>query len=199
MNKTGLGLTAALAWILCSPSFTCAKADNVYEYHLLATNRTSTMQKEMTESASHGYRFKNVMGGETSFGGSEVTVIMEREYDNIQPGRFQYMLLATSKTSTMQKELQSAADEGFHYCGQTIFNSTFGGEEIVVILEKDKTVETAIIWEYLLLGTNKTSTMQKELADAAADGFEVTGLTLGNTAFGGRELVTILRRQVTGR
>ena len=167
-----------------------------YEYHLLATNRTSTMEKEMNESASHGYRMKTVMGGETSFGGSEVTVIMERDYNDVRPGRFQYRLLATSRTSTMQRELQDAADQGFHYRGQTIFSSTFGGEEVIVILEKDGEENSGLRWEYLLLGTNRTSTMQKELSQAAADGFAVAGMTLGNTAFGGNELVTIMRRPV---
>ena len=199
MSKIKLRLAPAFMWILCCSAFTFVEGSTEYEYHLLAASRTSTMQKEMTESASHGYRFKTVMGGETSFGGSQVTVIMEREYDNIRPGRFQYQLLATSKTSTMQKELQSAADKGFLYCGQTIFTSAFGGEEIVVILERDREVADKESWEYLLLGTNKTSTMQKELAKAAAEGFEVAGMTLGNTAFGGNELVTILRRPATKR
>ena len=40
--------------------------------------------------------------------------------------------------------------------------------------------------------------MQKELSEAASRGFEVAGMTLGDTAFGGRELVTILKRKVTG-
>lgn len=170
-----------------------------YEYHLLATNKTSTMEKEMAESASHGYRFKAVMGGETSFGGSEVVVIMERDSNNLQPGRFQYRLLATNKTSTMQKELQAEADAGYHYCGQTVFNSTFGGEEVVVILESDRDAEDKLSWEYRLLGTNQTSTMQKELMQAAEEGFEVTGMTVGSTTFGGSELVTIMKRKAASQ
>jgi len=197
MTRIKTGFQAAL-FVICISIPGLAEAGAEYEYHLLATNRTSTMQKEMNESAGHGYRMKTVMGGETSFGGSEVTVIMERQYDEIRPGRFQYQLLATSRTSTMQKELQEAADQGFNYRGQTIFNSTFGGEEVVVILEKDREAGARDRWEYLLLGTNRTSTMQKELSEAASRGFEVAGMTLGDTAFGGRELVTILKRKVTG-
>jgi len=33
-------------------------------------------------------------------------------------------------------------------------------------------------WEYKLLATNKTSTMQKELQEAAASGFEFVGVTV---------------------
>src|SRR5690606_13448754 len=88
------------------------------EYRVLATNKTSTMQKEMQQAAAAGFRFGDVMGGETSFGGSEVVVIMVR--DGASRG-FDYRLLATNKTSTMQKELQEAGDAGYDYRGQTVF------------------------------------------------------------------------------
>ena len=48
------------------------------EYRLLATNRTSTMQREMNQAADAGFRFGGVMGGETEFGGSEVVVVMQK-------------------------------------------------------------------------------------------------------------------------
>jgi hypothetical protein len=36
--------------------------------------------------------------------------------------------------------------------------------------------------------------MQKELIEAGEAGFEFVGMTVAETAFGGKELVTILRR-----
>jgi opacity protein-like surface antigen len=129
-------------------------------YRLLATTKTSTMQKEMNEAADAGYRFGGVMGGDTAFGGGEVLAIMVR-MPEVAP-KYAYRLLATSKTSTMQKEMQEAGDAGFEYRGQTVFGSTFGGEEVVVILERDKH-ETPKQFEYRLLATAKTGTMQKEL------------------------------------
>ena len=198
MKKTTFFILT-LFWTLCCTLQVAGAADLKYEYHLLATNKTSTMEKELGESAGHGYRFKAVMGGETSFGGSEVVVIMERDTNNLEPGRYQYRLLATNKTSTMQKELQAEADEGYHYCGQTVFSTTFGGQEVVIILERDRNDKDQQSLEYKLLGTNKTSTMQKELMEAAEEGFEVTGLTVGSTTFGGNELVTILQRKRAGQ
>ena len=163
------------------------------DYLLLAANRTSTMQKEMQEAAEAGYAFAGLMGGTTSFGGSEVVVVMQR-----LPGsnpRFAYRLLATSKTSTMQKELQEAGEAGFSYLEQTVFSSTFGGEEAVVILERDKDLPPRP-FEYQLLATKKTSTMQKELSEAGAAGFQFVGVTVASTAFGGEEVVAILRRPI---
>jgi hypothetical protein len=163
------------------------------EYKLLATNKTSTMQKELNQAAGSGFRYDGVMGGETSFGGSETVVIMSRNPKENTGGQFEYRLLATNKTSTMQKELQAAADEGYEYRGQTVFNTTFGGEEVVVILERDREAKTRQ-FEYKLLATKKTSTMQKELEEAGKNGYTFVGITVGNTALGGKEVVVILRR-----
>ena len=150
------------------------------------------MEKELNEAASDGFRYEGVTGGQTSFGGSEVLVILSK-HENSNAGRFQYKLLATSKTSTMQKEMQQAGDQGFEYKGQTVFNTTFGGNEVVVILERDNKAEI-IKYEYQLLATSKTSTMQKELSGAGAQGYEYVGVTVGQTAIGGSEVVVILRR-----
>ena len=164
------------------------------EFKLLATNKTSTMQKELNEAAGAGFRFAGVMGGETAFGGSEVVVVMSRDQATRSDKRFEYRLLATSKTSTMQRELQEAADAGFEYKGQTVFPSTFGGREVVVILERDPEARVAR-FEYKLLATSKTSTMQRELNEVGAAGFEFVGVTVGQTAYGGKEVVSILRRR----
>jgi hypothetical protein len=162
------------------------------EYRLLATNKTSTMQKEMNEAADAGFHFEGTMGGETSFGGSEVVVIMSKDSADSKK-RFAYKLLATSKTSTMQKELQEAANAGFEYKGQSVYSSTFGGKEVVVILERDSEAKP-MRWEYKLLATKKTSTMQKELNEAGSEGFTFVGVTVGDTLVGGKEVVSILRR-----
>jgi hypothetical protein len=163
------------------------------EYRVMATNKTSTMQKEMQEAAAAGYHFGGVMGGDTSFGGSEVVVIMSK--DSIG-GKYDYRLLATNKTSTMQKEMQEAGDAGFEYRGQTVFKTTFGGKEVVAILERSIDAPAPPRYEYRLLATKKTSTMQKELAETGEQGFNFVGLTVAHTLVGGNEVVAILRRKV---
>lgn len=164
------------------------------EYRVLATNKTSTMQKELNEAAEAGFRFDDFMGGETAFGGSEVVAILSRR--GTAPSRWAYKLLATAKTSTMQKELQEAGDAGFEYKDQSVFASTFGGREVVLILERDKDAEPRS-WQYQLVATSKTSTLQKELSEAGAAGYEMVGLTVGTTALGGNEIVAITRRART--
>lgn len=168
-----------------------AFAAEVYEYRVLATTKTSTMEKEMNEAADAGFEFNSTMGGQTAFGGKEVLVVMAKGSGS--PVKKKYKLLATSKTSTMQKEMSEMGEEGFEYKGQTVFESTFGGREVAVILELDSAKKKERI-EFKLLATSKTSTMQKELDEAGKEGFVLTGMTVGKTAIGGNEVVSILRR-----
>lgn len=74
-----------------------------------------------------------------------------------------YMMLDTLKTSTMQQELQNAADRGYRLLpGQ-------GSWLLSAILQKSPEELPPI--DYLLLATSKSSTMQKEMNEAAAKGY----------------------------
>jgi hypothetical protein len=169
-----------------------------YDYRVLATTKTSTMEKELNEAAADGFEFAAVMGGQTAGGGDEVVVVMIRDAAKPMDRKPVYKLLATSKTGTMQKEIQQLADEGFRYRGQTIFHSAFGGQEVGVIMERDTSREAGEI-QYRLVATSRTSTMQKELQEGGQAGFRIVGMTVAKTAFGGSELVSILTKEGTGR
>jgi len=180
-------------WLACDLIASPAGSDQRFEYRVLATKKTSTMEKELNAAGTEGFRFEDVMGGNTGWGGSEAVVVVSRERGVEKRSTFEYKLMATRKTSTMQKEMQEAAAEGFGYRGQTVFETTFGGKEVVVIMERDSEARPER-HEYKLLATSKTSTMQKELIEAGEAGFRFVGMTVAETALGGRELVTILRR-----
>ncbi len=167
MKKLVVFLTFGIGFILLAFG---AELDLEERYRLLATKKTSTMQKELDEASAAGYRI--VSGSPTS--GSEMAVILEKVAT--PPDNYQYMLLATSKTSTMQKELQEAAAEGFRLLPSTMIakNQMFGGVEIIVVLEKVPAASQN--YDYLLLAPNKTSTMQKEMSQAMEEGYEVVGM-----------------------
>lgn len=188
--KIGLG---SLFLLLASAIVQSGTVEDKIEYRLLASNKTSTIEKEMNQAASEGYRFEGTMGGETAAGGNEIVAVMSRRNGD-KKTRYDYRVLATKKTSTMQKELSQAGAEGFLYSGQSIYDSTFGGREVVVILERVDSQKMA--YEYKVQATSRTSTMEKELNLAGNDGFIFCGITVAETAFGGREVVSILRRQI---
>lgn len=111
-----------------------ASAQEAIDYRVVATNKTSTMQKEMQEAGDAGFRFAGVTGGETTFGGKEVVVVMQKP--GASTSKYEYRLLATSRTSTMQKELQEAGDAGFQMIGMTVGKTLVGGNEVVSILRR---------------------------------------------------------------
>ena len=182
-----------LMMLVCLPQV--LSQEIAYSYRVLATNKTSTMEKEMNEAADTGFVVSATMGGETAFGGDEAVVVMIKDRSKSAEQRHVYKLLATSKTSTMQKEMQQLADEGFEYKGQTVFKTTFGGQEVCVIMERDMAKQSRRL-QYKLLATSKTSTMQKELQEAGDAGFYLVGTTVAKTAFAGSELVSILKKEI---
>jgi len=175
---------------LLSVALNSALLAEKFDYRVLATSKTSTMEKEMNQAAESGFVFGGVMGGESAAGGKEVLVVMVKAEGKPSAGR-KYVLLAASKTGTLQKELQRAGDEGFQYCGQTIFESAFGGREVSIILEQQPSAKRVI---YQVLATSKTSTMEKELKQAGDGGFQFLGVVLGKTLLGGSEVISILQK-----
>ena len=167
--------------LLCS-GFSQSNTDN--EYKLLATTKTSTMERELNEAADAGYQLVGTIGGDV--GNGEIITILKKSLDAADKGRYGYKLLATSRTSTMQKELQEAADAGYEFKGETARG------EVVIILELDRQAKNRPKYEYRLLATSKTSTMQKELNDASSQGFVFLCVIRRG------EVMTILRRKVGG-
>ena len=137
---------------------------------LLATTKTSTMQKELDEAAAQGYRV--LMGSPTS--GSEMAVFLEKTAK--RPDTYHYEVLATTRTGTMQKELNEMAEEGFRLMPSTMIakQRPFSPVEIVVLLELPPKVEKQ--YEYKLLATSKTSTLQKEVLEAQEAGFVIIAM-----------------------
>lgn len=165
-------------------------AQTAYDYRVLATSKTSTLERELNDAAEQGFRFSFVMGGDTAVGGKEAVAVLTKAGKG---GRYAYRLLGTNKTSTMEKELREASNVGFQYRDQTIFEAAFGGREVVCILERDEDAGNGQ-YDYKLFATTKTSTLDKEIRKAGAAGYEVLGITVGETALGGRELVAIARK-----
>jgi len=64
---------------------------------------------------------------------------------------------------------------------------------VVCILERDRDAPPRQ-YDYRLVATTKTSTLEKELREVGAAGYEVMGMTVSKTALGGRELVAITRK-----
>lgn len=147
-----------------------SKSDADLQYKLLATTKTSTMQKELDEQAAQGYRI--IVGSPTS--GTEMAIFLSREATVAEP--YKYKLLATTRTGTMQKELNDAAADGFRLLPRTMIakQQLLGAVEIVVIMERPPRIEKQ--YDYKLLATTLTSTLQKEVTEAQNAGYVIVGM-----------------------
>lgn len=146
------------------------KIDPENRYLLLSTVKTSTMQKELDEASAQGFR---IIAAASSCGQSEMVLFLERVTQ--APDTYKYKLLATARTSTMEKELNQAAKEGYRLLPRTITaKEGFLSNEIVSVLEL--TPKSTKRYQYRLLATARTSTLQKEVAQSEADGFVLVGL-----------------------
>ena len=166
------------------------------DYRMLATNRISTMERELNQAALDGFVLVQAMGGNTEQGGEELVAIVERDAAVDDAETYEYLVLATNRTGTMQNELDDAARRGFAFVAQTVFTTAFGGEQVVIIMERSPYAE-APVCEYELLATSRTSTMQKEISEYGRKDFLVRGLSVSETAFGGNEVVVVIERCVT--
>ena len=127
-------LVNRLGWIFVGVFIFVTVAPSVAQeepFKLLATNSTGTMEEELNEGGAAGYRVVGMQGGGTGFGGNQVVVIMALDPEG---RRFRYVLLATSRTGTLESELNELPP-GFGFVGMTVFNSRFGGDETAAILE----------------------------------------------------------------
>lgn len=160
------------------------KVDLGQRYMLLATTKTSTMQKELNEAAKQGFVVQ--MGSHTS--GSEVALFLERAAK--PPDTFKYQLLATTRTNTMQKELNYFSQLGFRLLPRTVIpkKRVLGGFEILAILEAPPKIEKR--YQYKLLATSRTSTLQREVTQVQAEGYVLVAMVSRN------EHIVILEKEV---
>lgn len=107
----------------------------LYEYKLLSTNKTSTMQKELNKAGQEGWMFRGHTSKKAVFRGAEIISIMERP-TNEGRQRWEYQLLATRKTSTMRKEIIASGEQGYEFVGMIVTKTRFGGSEVVSIMQR---------------------------------------------------------------
>jgi hypothetical protein len=154
-------------------------------YLLLATTRTSTMQREINEAVGRGFAIA------AGSGGDELILIMEKAAKAPE-----YLLLATSRSTSLEKEINGAVGRGFRPLPRTLLAIShersmlgFTPDETSIIMEKIPQPEA---FNYKIIGTTRVGTFKKELAQAAAEGFEMIGFTLSYN-----EQVGLLRRAAT--
>jgi hypothetical protein len=92
----------------------------------------------MQQLADSGYSYLDHTVFESPLGGKEVAMILELDSAKGAKRKSAYRLLATTKTSTMQKELDECGRQGYQLLGLAAGKTALGGSEVIAILRKDK-------------------------------------------------------------
>jgi hypothetical protein len=117
-----------------------------------------------------------------------LSAVLEKATGELEP--IEYLLLATSKSGTMQKEMDGASAQGYR------FASVLGiGKEVIIAMQRKKGATTRT-HQQMLLATSNISTMGREIDAKAAKGFRFVGQTVFDRVLGGPEYVSILERPV---
>lgn len=138
------------------------------EYRLLSTYKISTLEKELNEAASQGFRlmFSSAMNG----------VLLSRDYQALEQRRYEYKLVALRASESANRELNELSQQGFRLRGATQYGET-------ALLEKPVDAKEAARVAFKVLDTRTEATMQKELQDACAQGFAPVNITGGSGRF----------------
>lgn len=123
MKKLGWTLVAACALLAISTSQAQER------FKLISAGNSDELEQELNEAGAAGYRFAGSQGGESTFMWVDgAVVVMARDPAG---RRSRYLVLATTRIGTMERELNEVPPE-FDLVGMTGF---FG--EGVVILEAE--------------------------------------------------------------
>src|SRR5262245_53704163 len=177
----------SLANSICA-LLTRAEAGKRYQYKVLATRRVSTIEKEFTQAAAEGwelrglmsqFNFEDMMMMALTHVGSETFMVLERESGEVKR-RFEYRLLSAQRKKTIQQELDQAVAEGYIPLAMAGGQDTSGamvliGPKFVFNIVLSRSIESPDAdkgrYEYRILGAAKVKTMEKEMNQAAKEGF----------------------------
>lgn len=178
MRKTTLAcaLLLALAAAAAAQEKTRDKVqlDPDQNYLVLSTKRIQTMEQELDEVAAKGFRV--LYGAPTQ--AWDMAVLLQRAPEAGQ-APYAYKVLATTRSKTMEKELNEAARGGFRLLPRTIiFKQGFFTAEMVMLMERAP--NSGKHYEYRLVTAGKESKLHKKIEAAMADGFvPATMITIG--------------------
>src|SRR5262245_31204551 len=146
------------------------------EFQFVSTTKTSTFEKELNVWAEKGFRFARLA---KAFNDMGIGGLLAREKEG-EGGKYEYKVLATNKLSTMKKELEAGAAEGFEFRGITTEEKImpFSYPETIVIMERI-VGESKRRYDYKFVSTQREKTTQQELDAAVSEGFVPVEMVFG--------------------
>ena len=166
------------------------------EYRILTTDKVSSLENELNQAGAEGFRLiPHGFNERDTFVGHSVQTVLERTQGSAKP--YNYRALCTSRISTLQGELKQSSAAGFRVVPFAVLERTpYVGCDLLVVAEK--TPDSPPPCEYLVLSTQRASTLDEEILEALLEGYEVlVQLTRGGRGPLAEPYVALLERPVT--
>jgi hypothetical protein len=152
------------------------------EYVFVASSDSNMLERGLNAGAKEGFRLEFLSD---AFMDSQVGVLVSRtsaqsqgKATSDQP-RFEYKVLGATKISTIRKELEDAATQGYELRGVTANSSLmpFSVSETIAVMEREAG-QTRQKYEYRFLTAKREGTIQKELEASVAEGFHPVAMSV---------------------
>jgi hypothetical protein len=156
-----------------------------FDYKFVSMKDEKEGQKELDAAVSEGYVLvEMVMSKITRYSYYSFTIVLARDTNNpgAEMGKREYSFMKMARVSTMEKDMNKLAKEGFQF--------HLASNGFITIMSrplKDKTQK----YEYKLLATMRIGTMQKELTDMGVQGYQFLGISSDSMGF-----VSVMERGV---
>jgi hypothetical protein len=128
------------------------------QYLVIGTRTEGALRKEMKAGAAGGY---SVVAASCP---AEIVVVMEEDAADVT--RKEYLILDSMRIGKLQRDIAEAADRGFRAMPRAFIYYSITS---VAIMEKGPA--TANAHECMIQETQKSSTLQKKIAEATEQGF----------------------------
>ena len=151
-------------------------------YLVLDAFKLSTLQKELDQAAALGYRVVRswMLLGPAIIKEGGLGILLEKA--RATEG-YEYLLVDSPLISSLQKKINEAAARGFQIIPDSLFGllrKAFFFPGLTHVVMMNKTPKSLQKQQYLLLSTHRVSTMEKEINEAAAQGYHVVAIGQGD-------------------
>src|SRR5215470_8171202 len=142
---------------------------NAPEFRAISTKQLATFEKELSELAGQGFRLERLLESFTIF---YQAALLSRLQTEGGAAKYEYKLLTTRRVTTLEKELEAAAAEGYEVRGIMSAGKPYVGSEMVLVLERpvgDKNQR----FDYRILSETggKESKFKDNLQKAVSEGY----------------------------
>jgi len=139
------------------------------EFRAISTKQLVTFEKELSELAGQGFRLDRLLESATVM---YQAAVLSRQQAEGGATKYEYKLLATRNASTIQKELDVAASEGYEVRGAMTAGKLFVGTDFVLVLERlagDKTQRS--LYRILTTNSDREIEFKDNLQKAVSEGY----------------------------